>query len=107
MTFQTLDDLMRFLDQVAADGMRAFETAMLLRDPDEIDYDIAEVIDGCRAWHDEQMAAWWVETRRQLAELPLRFPLTVTWEDARARQQRAGGAVRLLHAAQDERSPGR
>ena len=79
MTFATIDALLDHLARIADDKMREFETGMLLRDNADLDDDIADVIDGCRAWHDEQMAAWRVETRRKLDAMPLAFPLTVTW----------------------------
>jgi hypothetical protein len=85
VTFRDLDDLVAFFEQFARDKQREFETGLLLRAHD-LDDDIGDVIDGCRQWHDEQMAIWRVEFRRQLSELPFVFPLTVRFSgfDARA-----------------------
>ena len=87
MTFQNLDELMAFFDRFAADKMREFEFGMLLRDSlglfDDIADDIDDVIAGAREWHEEAMGEWRIEARRQLAAMPLRFPLTVTFEDAK------------------------
>ncbi len=80
MTFVTLDDLMGFLDQVAADRMRECETRILLH-ADTFDDDDLDAIDLCHRLHDAEMGIWRIETRRRLETLPFRFPLTVTWSD--------------------------
>ena len=48
--------------------------------PADVDEDIADVLDAMQAGDDEHMETWRVEARRQLAALPFRFPLTVTFQ---------------------------
>jgi hypothetical protein len=80
MTFTTLDDVLDSFESIAADKMRAFETAILLGDGDDLTDDLGDVIDASRELHDRVMEDWRAQTRRQLAALPLKFPLTLTWE---------------------------
>jgi hypothetical protein len=89
MTFATLDDLMAFFEQFADDKMRAFETDMLTRDRPDLTDDVCDVIDGAREWHAEAMDEWRVDFRRQLSELPLRFPLTIHFSGLDAARQRS------------------
>ena len=85
MTFQNVDDILVFLEQLCADTQRECETDLLTRDHTDLVDDIADVIDDARERYDEEMVAWRMETRRRLAALPFRFPLTIDYVDARAR----------------------
>ena len=76
MTFQTLEAFIDFLAQVHTDSRRQAVTDLLCG-PDDFCDDLADRLDWDRARFEAEMATWRVETRQQLAALPIRFPLTV------------------------------
>ena len=57
-------------------GCANLKPCSCLHEP-EIDDDLADALDGVRAWQDKQMETWRVETRVQLEAMALTFPLTL------------------------------
>lgn len=78
MTFQNIDEMLDFFDQIAEDRWRESVTAMLL-DADKLDDPIGDVIDGAREFQDDAMAKWRRKMRAELESWPVRFPLTLRW----------------------------
>ena len=72
------------MQQLALDTRRAAVTDLLLVSDldDGYEDDLADMLDRDRERYDAPLQQWRVETRRQLAALPLTFPLTVEWTNA-------------------------
>ena len=78
VTFNSVDELLAFMEQIAADRFREFETRLLTEEQFKEFDDLEDGIDRLREWEDERMREWLPRTRRQLLALNIRFPTTLT-----------------------------